>query len=407
MWRRRSTRPRRRSSSTPTNSTPAKVALSFPSLLLSLSCRLGLSADPVLRFLLGRVDLIRAYLNGPRQLSASLLSKLVFSLSPSQPSSSATAAPDQGEKKEEAWDVLFATTHYVGDGMALHAFMNEFYTLIFGGGEDGGLEGVLEREKDERLTVRFLSLFSSHVLLFGLSLMLTRFLPLTGLAWLGVKQTGKKTFPVATETLLGEVVWGDRGSKKERKKEDGERAFDPRKAWKRAAASVALRKSWDDGVVRSSAPFPFCRVLLVGLTKRFLLERRCLNDEQGGQTLARRPPSESGNKDKVTTCVSTYSYSPADTKAILAECKKHGVGVAQVVVAGLNAAFGLERGTGLEEPSYVSFSLPSYFFRLERVWLTGRHMYSTVRVCQGCFIRPCQFGTFSRQTSSRSSPTFI
>lgn len=148
-----------------------------------------MSADPVLRFFVGGggADLIRAYLNGPRQLSASLLSKLVFSLSPSQPSSAA-AAPDQGEKKEEAWDVLFATTHFVGDGMALHAFMNEFYTLIFGGGEEGGLEGVLEREMDERLTVRFLSFFSplfySHVFLFGSSRVLTRFLPacLVGLA---------------------------------------------------------------------------------------------------------------------------------------------------------------------------------------------------------------------------------
>lgn len=159
----------RRSNSTPTNSTPAKVAPSFPSFLFLFPFVFDLSADPVLRFFVGGgVDLIRAYLNGPRQLSASLLSKLVFSLSPSQPSSAAVA-PDQDEKKEEAWDVLFATTHYVGDGMALHAFMNEFYTLIFGGGEEGGLEGVLEREMDERLTVRFLSLFSSLFFFFLVS----------------------------------------------------------------------------------------------------------------------------------------------------------------------------------------------------------------------------------------------
>lgn len=55
------------------------------------------------------------YLNGPRTLSNQNLGYL-FVRSPKQ---------DDGE-----YEVMLCATHFLGDGMALHTFMNEFYTLL-------------------------------------------------------------------------------------------------------------------------------------------------------------------------------------------------------------------------------------------------------------------------------------
>ncbi|ORX40986.1 hypothetical protein BD324DRAFT_647886 [Kockovaella imperatae] len=58
------------------------------------------------------VDVIDSYLNGPRTLSSNRLAALILA--------------DRGDHHE----FMLLSTHYLGDGMALHTFMNEFYTLL-------------------------------------------------------------------------------------------------------------------------------------------------------------------------------------------------------------------------------------------------------------------------------------
>lgn len=59
------------------------------------------------------VDIIDSYLNGPRSLSPQRLALLVVA-----------------DKGERSYDVMLCATHFLGDGMALHTFMNEFYILL-------------------------------------------------------------------------------------------------------------------------------------------------------------------------------------------------------------------------------------------------------------------------------------
>nr|XP_019051046.1 hypothetical protein I302_01493 [Kwoniella bestiolae CBS 10118]OCF29976.1 hypothetical protein I302_01493 [Kwoniella bestiolae CBS 10118] len=64
-------------------------------------------------------DIIGTYLNGPRTLSNDRLGYLVVK-GPSQ---------SEGDEKVE-YEFMLCATHYLGDGMALHSFMNEFYILL-------------------------------------------------------------------------------------------------------------------------------------------------------------------------------------------------------------------------------------------------------------------------------------
>jgi hypothetical protein len=62
----------------------------------------------------GEIDLISTYLNDARVLSSDRLAMLFV----------------VAEGNSERYQIMLCTTHYVGDGMALHTFMNEFYTLL-------------------------------------------------------------------------------------------------------------------------------------------------------------------------------------------------------------------------------------------------------------------------------------
>lgn len=88
-------------------------------------------------------DLIDSYLNGPRLLSPSRLSFLVVSRATS------TEASGQAE-----FDLLLCTTHFVGDGIALHTFANELYGLIANGGSEMELRQMLEDEIQGRSVSR-------------------------------------------------------------------------------------------------------------------------------------------------------------------------------------------------------------------------------------------------------------
>ncbi|KAK6906569.1 hypothetical protein I203_100555 [Kwoniella mangroviensis CBS 8507] len=71
-------------------------------------------------FLNDQRDIIDTYLNGPRTLSNYRLGYLVVKA----PTTSISA-----EAKGE-YEIMLCATHYLGDGMALHSFMNEFYALL-------------------------------------------------------------------------------------------------------------------------------------------------------------------------------------------------------------------------------------------------------------------------------------
>ncbi|WWC92334.1 uncharacterized protein L201_007288 [Kwoniella dendrophila CBS 6074] len=71
-------------------------------------------------FLIDERDVIDTYLNGPRTLSNEKLGYLVIK------SSDDTT---ELETKRE-YEIMLCATHYLGDGMALHSFMNEFYILL-------------------------------------------------------------------------------------------------------------------------------------------------------------------------------------------------------------------------------------------------------------------------------------
>jgi len=89
-------------------------------------------------------DLIDSYLNGPRTLSNERLSYLIVSLTPAQdaqlptpPSTPQTSAGVPAELPEHLggdrafnYELLICAAHFIGDGMALHQFANDFFGLL-------------------------------------------------------------------------------------------------------------------------------------------------------------------------------------------------------------------------------------------------------------------------------------
>ena len=69
------------------------------------------------------VDIIDSYLNGPQTLSKDRLSTLVVA-------DRGEAAASEGQSGQRTIEFMLLATHFLGDGMALHTFMNEFYTLL-------------------------------------------------------------------------------------------------------------------------------------------------------------------------------------------------------------------------------------------------------------------------------------
>jgi len=69
-------------------------------------------------------ELLDAYLNGPRTLSNDCLSYLIISRK-SKPTTSNSSADIPAN-----YDILICATHFLGDGMALHQFANDFFALL-------------------------------------------------------------------------------------------------------------------------------------------------------------------------------------------------------------------------------------------------------------------------------------
>ncbi|CCM03131.1 uncharacterized protein FIBRA_05252 [Fibroporia radiculosa] len=107
-------------------------------------------------------ELIDSYLNGSRTLSNERLSYLVVSqpadsimpTPPRTPSPSRTARTNtevaQSESGEYQYDLLICAMHFLGDGMALHQFANDFFGLLGGEHSDEDLTDMLRLEWDVR-----------------------------------------------------------------------------------------------------------------------------------------------------------------------------------------------------------------------------------------------------------------
>ncbi|OJT08171.1 hypothetical protein TRAPUB_933 [Trametes pubescens] len=108
-------------------------------------------------------ELIDTYLNGPRTLSNSRLSYLILSEPQSSPELMPTpprtpspptltleadsASPDETEAEpKREYELLICAMHFLGDGMALHQFANDFFGLLGGAKSDDALRDLLQEE---------------------------------------------------------------------------------------------------------------------------------------------------------------------------------------------------------------------------------------------------------------------
>lgn len=126
------------------------------------------------RFLTTITVMIDSYLNGPRTLSNTRLSYLILSKSVTQsnttipsppPTPSSYAQTDTLEGGEQAsfgqdagqliyqHDLLICAMHFLGDGMALHQFANDFFGLFGGQDSDEQLTQRLSEEWKSRWSV--------------------------------------------------------------------------------------------------------------------------------------------------------------------------------------------------------------------------------------------------------------
>ncbi|WRT70723.1 uncharacterized protein IL334_007721 [Kwoniella shivajii] len=87
-------------------------------------------------FLVDQREIIDTYLNGPRTLSNERLGYLVVK----------APSPNQSEQAKGEYEIMLCATHYLGDGMALHSFMNEFYILL---GSDHSVDSISQMINDK------------------------------------------------------------------------------------------------------------------------------------------------------------------------------------------------------------------------------------------------------------------
>lgn len=102
-------------------------------------------------------DLLDEYLNGPRFLSDDDLAHLLISTPGDTFAPSETGAADLDAEQE--YDLFILSTHFIGDGMALHSTANELFTLLAGepsaeGGEAKNVEAALAARREEQEQVR-------------------------------------------------------------------------------------------------------------------------------------------------------------------------------------------------------------------------------------------------------------
>ena len=84
-------------------------------------------------------ELLDAYLNGPRTLSQNCLSYLIISCAD-------TASEHSSAERVLDYDVFICAAHFIGDGMALHQFANDFFCLLGGPSTNEELSSTLSLE---------------------------------------------------------------------------------------------------------------------------------------------------------------------------------------------------------------------------------------------------------------------
>jgi hypothetical protein len=105
--------------------------------------------------------LIDSYLNGPRTLNNERLSYLVVSHTPLDvqlptppltPRISADVSADQAASDDRVFnhELLICATHFIGDGMALHQFANDFFGLLNSASSQEELDQVVVDEWKQR-----------------------------------------------------------------------------------------------------------------------------------------------------------------------------------------------------------------------------------------------------------------
>jgi hypothetical protein len=108
------------------------------------------SADKSLEFRSQSTDdLIHTYLNGPRILSNERLSCLIVNAP-----GAVHPASDSSELVD--CDFFFCAVHFLGDGMALHAFANDFFTLLGSEKTLVDLSKMLEEELVTHTSLKYL-----------------------------------------------------------------------------------------------------------------------------------------------------------------------------------------------------------------------------------------------------------
>jgi hypothetical protein len=105
------------------------------------------------------IDLLEWYLNGPRTLSNERLSYLVVSRTPtledqlptppSTPSNSVDSPAADGDRVVN-FELFICAAHFIGDGMALHQFANDFFGLLGSASSPEELEHIVADEWKQR-----------------------------------------------------------------------------------------------------------------------------------------------------------------------------------------------------------------------------------------------------------------
>jgi hypothetical protein len=181
--------------------------------------------------------MILSYLNGPRTLSNDLLSCLFFG---TRNPFTSDASPGREEQKA-TYEFMLCATHFLGDGMALHTFMNEFYTLVGSDSSTADIAGLIDSAISEH---RDRSLPRS----------LEERMPNVGNGGKLARAVGKEEYLRSEARLMGDQVFAQNSTKRER------RTIVPTFAYSAEETKKILANCKAKGVTIAHAMFALCNI---------------------------------------------------------------------------------------------------------------------------------------------------
>ena len=92
------------------------------------------------------IELIDAYLNGDRTLSNDRLSYLIIS----SDGANTNTPTNHSLESVKNYDLMICATHFLGDGMALHQFANDFFVILGSSMDETALLEKLTNEWSEK-----------------------------------------------------------------------------------------------------------------------------------------------------------------------------------------------------------------------------------------------------------------